>query len=673
MVYQWEPHKNVCYQLYINERRPLEDIMVHMKNVYQFTPSKRAFQVQFSRWKFPTKQRLKHKDDRLVKRIHELWQKNIPQGEMLRILNEDDGFDINSRELIRVRARNRWLLRVQHGDRARSCDTDNDDALENDTSLDDEEEGDVTNQLPGQEAAASGQPVNSFQDDAASATPVPKPRKISKRQSRRNRQHLGEEEGLVRFPSEMTLNDSKEVLSLDATTYAQTRECFAGICQEESIVKKTLAGPGRWDYVKNRLIHERPNLQQVLWISKENLERKQLALDIICTDVTKRLRNQETKMTLLDAKNELGLNPEESHDIRAALHIVLSDAKFTCKSDGTPEQWEELKKQWLEKVALLKDISLDGDDEKSRRKARAIEIVARDVIKRKRDEKRAKAAKANETTKPQEATQRNVQNSDLEHDIQGSQVTPERHQPTRRHQVQQEKDPSPAFSSIQQTGASRSSPSTSPAVMVDGIMETNMDTSGYGAINTRTTSRMEYTTTRQPVPPNRPVQMQPQTPSMPTPQAALPQPHRMLGSSATAGVPMNNQYASSMYLGNQPQPNYMEQQYVQHQFASPAPNTMFQPVTAVASSFAVFLRMHPSSTYVTNTSLWISTMASQSIQELRQTAVAKFPGALCVRIEGIIKDPKGNELPLQIQSDDELGAYFAHMQGGSPTFSVQLV
>ena len=66
-------------------------------------------------------------------------------------------------------------------------------------------------------------------------------------------------------------------------------------------------------------------------------------------------------------------------------------------------------------------------------------------------------------------------------------------------------------------------------------------------------------------------------------------------------------------------------------------------------------------------------MASQSIQELRQAAVTKFPGAMCVRIEGIIKDAKGNELPLQIQGDDELGAYFAHMQGGSPTFSVQLV
>ncbi|CAG7561419.1 unnamed protein product [Fusarium equiseti] len=671
MVYQWEQHKNACYQLYINERRSLEDIMVHMKNVYQFTPSKRAFQVQFSRWKFPSKQRLRHKDDRLVKRIHDLWEKNIPQGEMLRILNEEDGFDINARELIRVRSRNRWLLRVRNGDRARSGDAENDDALDNDIPLDDEDEGDVM-----VEAEASGQPgttgsLNSFQDDSASVTPAPKPRKISKRQSRRNRQHLGESEDLVRFPSEMTLNESKAALSLDSTTYPQMRECFARICQEESIVKKTLAGPGRWDYVKNRLIHENQNLQQVLWISKDDHERRQLALDIICTDVTKRLRNQETKMTLLDAKNELGLNPEESHAVRAALHIVLSDAKFTCKSDGTPEQWEELKKQWLEKVALLKILPLGGTEEQSRRKDRAIEIVARDVIKRKRDEKRAKA-RAGETTQPKETTQRNVQNGNIQHETQDTQHAPKRNQPAHRRGMQQEQGAPSTYSSIPHGAEPQSSPSTSPAVMDDGGMDSSMDTTGYEPISEPANPRMEYAT-RQSGASSRPVQMQTQPSNMPNTQGTLPQPHRMLGSSTTTGVPMNNQYGSSMYMGNQPQTNYMEQQYVQHQFSSPAPSTMFQPVPAVPASFAVFLRLHPSSTYVTNTNLWISTMASQSMQELRQAAVTKFPGAMCVRIEGIIKDAKGNELPLQIQGDDELGAYFAHMQGGSPTFSVQLV
>jgi hypothetical protein len=53
--------------------------------------------------------------------------------------------------------------------------------------------------------------------------------------------------------------------------------------------------------------------------------------------------------------------------------------------------------------------------------------------------------------------------------------------------------------------------------------------------------------------------------------------------------------------------------------------------------------------------------------------VDKFPGALCARVEGIVKDGKGGELPLQIQDDEELGAYLAHLQGGTPTFSVQLV
>ncbi|KAF4451070.1 hypothetical protein F53441_5892 [Fusarium austroafricanum] len=662
MVYEWEPHKDVCYQLYINERRPLEDIMVHMKNVYQFTPSKRAYQVQFSRWKFPTKQRMKHKDDRLVKRIHELWKKNVPQSEMLRILTDEDGFDINSRELMRVRARNRWLLRVRNGDRARAGDVEKgDETLENDAPLDGE--GDVTASLPDQEPrsldqASSESPANSLQQEPAPAPATHKPRKISKRQSRRNRQHLSESEHIVRFPSEMTLNDSKEALNLDATTYLDIRECFARICQEESIVKKTLAGPGRWDYAKNRLIHERPHLQQSLWISKDDIQRKQLALDIICTDVTKRLRNQETKMTLVDAKNELGLNPEESHEIRAALHEVLCDANFTCKSDGTPEQWEELKKRWLEKSERLRALPLHGDDEQSRRKAKAVEIVARDVIKRRRDEKRSKTVKGSETSKRKDTVQHNPQNVEpllKAHDLQ---------QPTHQCQVQQARQ-NPSDFSMPECGARRSSSPASPVVMDNGMMhDDGMDNTGGS--------------TRQPVPapqtppPERPVQIPLQTSNLSASHGILPQPHRMLGSSATANVPMNTQYGPSMYLGNQSQANYMEQQYVPHQFSTPAPSTMFQAVPAVSASFAAFLRLHPSSTYVTSTSLWIATLSSQSIQELRQAAVTKFPGACCVRIEGIIKDPKGNELPLQIQGDDELGAYFAHAQGGPPTFVVQL-
>ncbi|KAF5002896.1 hypothetical protein FGRMN_57 [Fusarium graminum] len=637
---------------------------------------------------------------------------------MLRILTDEDGFDINARELRRVRSRNKWLLRVQNGDRARMGDVehDDDDVLENDSSS--AQGGDMMTPLADQEPGslsqtATGNVANSLPEDSNSVAAVPKPRKVSKRQSRRNRQHLNEADGIVRFPSEMTLNDSKELLELDQSSYSETRECFARICREESIVKKTLAGPGRWDYVKNRLIHERPNLQQVLWISKENLERKQLALEIICTDVTKRMRNEETKMTLVDAKNELGLNPDESHEIRTALHEVLCDANFTCKSDGTPEQWEELKKQWLEKSARLKAMPLYGDDEQSRRKVRAIEIVARDVIKRKRDEKRSKNARSEETAKQKRIAQRKSQSN-----VQTSQPAHEDQLPEHHHQVAPARETHPSFS-VPETAAAGSRSPASPAVMNNGDlgdamsntgfdnvseptdsqiaytasrqysvserqtagssasaspggMNAVMDSIGYNGISEPTHSRMTYAATRQSAIaiPTRPVQMQPQATNGALP---LPQPHRMLGSSATTGVPMNTSYGSPIYLGNPAQPDYMDQQYVPHQFPSQTPNGMFQSVPAVSASSAVFMRLHPSSTYVTNTSLWISTMASQSIQELRQAAIAKFPGAICVRIEGIIKDPKGNELPLQIQGDDELGAYFAHMQGGSATFAVQLV
>jgi len=43
---------------------------------------------------------------------------------MLRILNEEDGFDIKERELMRVRAKNRWLLRVPNGMKAKKRDSE---------------------------------------------------------------------------------------------------------------------------------------------------------------------------------------------------------------------------------------------------------------------------------------------------------------------------------------------------------------------------------------------------------------------------------------------------------------------------------------------------------------------------------------------------------------------
>lgn len=45
---------------------------------------------------------------------------------MLRILNDEDGFEIKERELMRVRAKNRWLLRVPNGMKTRKRESESD-------------------------------------------------------------------------------------------------------------------------------------------------------------------------------------------------------------------------------------------------------------------------------------------------------------------------------------------------------------------------------------------------------------------------------------------------------------------------------------------------------------------------------------------------------------------
>ena len=70
--------------------------------------------VRPQRWDFPSKQNPAHKNAALVARVKELWEKNTSQKEMLAILSEE-GLQIKERELMRVRAKNRWLLRVPNG------------------------------------------------------------------------------------------------------------------------------------------------------------------------------------------------------------------------------------------------------------------------------------------------------------------------------------------------------------------------------------------------------------------------------------------------------------------------------------------------------------------------------------------------------------------------------
>jgi hypothetical protein len=38
MVYDWEGKREICYQMYIKDKKALEEIMEYMKTTYQFAP-----------------------------------------------------------------------------------------------------------------------------------------------------------------------------------------------------------------------------------------------------------------------------------------------------------------------------------------------------------------------------------------------------------------------------------------------------------------------------------------------------------------------------------------------------------------------------------------------------------------------------------------------------------
>ena len=382
-----------------------------MKEHHTFAPSKRAFQTQFKRWDFPSKQNPAHRNVDLVTRVRELWEQNYSQRDMVKTLNEE-GFQIKERELMRVRAKNRWLLRIPNGQKA----TPEEDAFQQE--LLDAAYGMTEEHVP---LAPKDTEALAVSPSAPVAGEVPEEivrkrkerhekmkaesdeRWASKKRRRRTRDYAGipaDPPGPPRFPSETTLGESMEFLSLDGELYKQVRADFQAICEDMRIIKKTLAGTDKWALAKSRLIQENNHLN-VVFADPQSRSSKDLALDVICTDVTKRMRTVETRMTIVDAKNALGVNPEQSRQIRNSFYLILQNDHFTSKLETGPEHWNELKEQWIASTPLLQNLmSADQDVVLLANKRKALEVLCRDVMKRLRDAQKRDDSKDVMTPKP---------------------------------------------------------------------------------------------------------------------------------------------------------------------------------------------------------------------------------------------------------------------------------
>ncbi|KAI4597243.1 hypothetical protein KJ359_004756 [Pestalotiopsis sp. 9143b] len=660
MVYNWDAHEPKCYRLYIDEKKSLEEIMDIMRIEDNFTPSKRAYQTQFRRWNFPSKQNPAHRDARLVARVKELWEKNLSQKEILRILNDEDGFEIKHRELMRVRARNRWLLRTPNPNKTPTIDAAR-PAPANLLPAPGLEEGLVT-------TLSKGSVKRTAKESALVKEPLVQWE--ARKARRRGRSRQGSPSwtaGQPRFPSETTIDQSRVMLDLDVKLYQELRAHFSRICDQEGVSRKTIAGPEKWEAVKTRLIEDMAQLQSVLWVAHHDLDSRKLALDVICTDVTKRMRSMEHKLTIADAKRVLGINPQQYRTMRQDFADVLREDHATSKTEAGPEHWEELKEKWRVNSGILRDMpdtSAAGKD-----KLRAIDVVARDVMKRLRD---GQGNRHSPKTRPDTFSRVNMEVA-----LDG--VGREPHAPSspnegRTEDVEMERDFVP------------DSPIQYPRSSTPPILHSPTAGTGIrmGHESRHIQGQSHGRDPRLSLQHHQGLQINSALPQGPA------QHHSSLLSDnlLSSGLPIDPQLSIPMIINTQG-PNLGAQQSqaafplaqeLPPNMSSTSHNTYVQssylPHSNPTPSVAVYLRLHPSSPITMAPPIWIATLTTRTLEELRQVACKDFAGTVCGRVEGILD----REMTIEVSRDDELTAYLMVFEGrnrsavsGPPCFFVQLL
>ncbi|KAG6052003.1 hypothetical protein E4U39_005819 [Claviceps sp. Clav50 group G5] len=722
MVYEWDEHQQTCHRLYVEEGKSLKEIRDHMKTVYKFTPSERAFQSQFRRWNFPLKQRSVPDSDRIERRVKELWEKNFSQRDMLRTLREEK-FDVRPRELVRLRLRNQWLLRPSRKERPKDSEDESPSAEEPQIS---------TTEI------GRGSPFSHAQQDLVRDEAHEKAHEeatLSQRQQKRKASRaVGQDGKIVRFPSETTLDESQQILCLTPSAYRDLRSNFQQICEDEGIIKKSDAGAVKWECAKERLIRQMPELQVTAWDVSDKMKSRQVALDVICTDVTKRMRIMGAKMTLAEAKNILGINPEQFREIRFAFFQSLDEVGVRGRMNATPEQWERVKRAWGCKSALLQQILTNMKPDQ----VRAFDVLTRTILKKRQDAQRLDALKSSrEQPQPQQREPNQAQSPDSqspEPQAQQSQAQQVQAQQAQAQQAQAQQAQA-RQSQAQQSQAQQSQAQQSQAQQSQAQQSQAQQSQAQQPQSRQPQSRQPQS--RQPprslelpprlelpqtMPRNQPARIshhrilrnnypdagdvseESQIPQMafnpshstmgaqppistelqnsggPPLQDGVAHPSRAhnLSSISDTNVPLDPQLEQSMLLRPGGRTNPMNQACVQSRFTPEAsPTPLYQQIQPAPTVCAIYMRLHPSSSVFGSdfNNLWVATLGSRSVQELRQIAEDKFPGTHCARIEAIIKDGKGGEIPLYIGNDPELGAYIAHLDGNgtAPTFNVQMV
>ncbi|KAK1817191.1 hypothetical protein LTR12_008381 [Friedmanniomyces endolithicus] len=392
--YDWDDKKDVCYQLFVVEKKSINEIITHFANHFGVAETELPRRQFTDKWHFPPRKEKRKPEDEaaIVERMRQLWEQNMLVAKMQETL-DDEGWGVGLSEFQKLRRINGFTRRVNDGAHvgapARKRKRGEAEVME--------EPGDQAWTVAGSSAGAT---VSAYQKPSMSQGEATRRANrlaqiqfdsdnalLTRRRRRRIRNygHLPPDAPNMapRYNTETTLDECKAFLHLNNDMYTAIRQDYEVICRDMGIErKKTFLSNGMWQASKDRLVRENMHLSGVMHPLQPDLDRKATAVDVICSDVTKRMRDQPKRLTVADANNGLGLNPSDSKELRKMFYGILDDDQFTTRLACGDEHWNELRHIWNASSPLLQQVMAEGDPHK----IRCVDVLCRDATKRRNDD-----------------------------------------------------------------------------------------------------------------------------------------------------------------------------------------------------------------------------------------------------------------------------------------------
>ncbi|KAF1825244.1 uncharacterized protein K489DRAFT_313719, partial [Dissoconium aciculare CBS 342.82] len=394
--YDWSDKEEICRKLYIDEQKNTSEIIQYFVEHFNTDPSelpcRKGFHRQFQAWGFPSRGKTWDGDqaNAASARIRELWEQNVNQKDIKSMMDEE-GWELSTYDFTKLWRKNNLRLRNEHGYKAPSADGKKrkrpsaaiEDAMAEQLVETPSRPEPISAPMDAEEAAARAQRLFEIQ--------VESDQRLQARKRRRRIRGYGhlppDAAGTApRYASETSLDECKAYLSLDNETYVQIRKEFTAICEEHGILKKTECAEGVWEDSKRQLIDGNAHLSAVMHPLQPELDKKNVALECLAADVTKRMRVTGRAITIADANNILDLNPTESKAVRRAFYEILAADKFESRLVSGEDHWNELRQQWYQTSEKLQQVVAANDPNKMR----AVDLLGRDTMKRFREDRNSR-------------------------------------------------------------------------------------------------------------------------------------------------------------------------------------------------------------------------------------------------------------------------------------------